>query len=473
MHTPKSATRAIAAAFVLIAACAPARAQSTCGANPGPDLIVGDIFSSASYSVNNGNAAFYFGTLAANLGTHSIQWQAASNRHPVVVAHLYRLRSVDGSDRMEQIGLAWVHHHFTALADSIFCPCTGPGGSQLGVGCNDSDTANRAGTQLTTICGLGPRFDVNAHSGAFQFPYPFCNNNGSVPVTSTTRRLQARTADLALDMNPGANYFAECQLIAPDDAAARNQNNNCSHRKVSVIQSGANYQINLSGQPPTFRESPAIHAWQLLDPNVFETPIDTPELEVPPGSGNNSGRLILAARATHLTGPTWHYEYALFNMNSDRSVSGLSIPVPDSAAIANIAFHDVDYHSGDGFNSTPDNQINFDATDWPGQRTPTAVTWLMPAAQPIENSNALRWGTTFNFRFDADGPPARTIVTLDLFKPAPGLPDTVDAITLAPVLPCLLGDLNHDGQVTPADIQPFIETLLEALPADPCPADLN
>jgi len=440
--------------------------RTACGQSDGPDLIVGNIDAIANYATSGDIDAFSVGTTSCNISSVAVQSIAGTNHHPVIAQQMYVYRIVQNSGRFEQIGMSWVTHQFTALTDTLCCPCHAGGGSIIGAGCASPETATYCGIQLSTVGGLGPRFDINAHSGVFEFPYPFRNTNGSTPLTSITRRLQVALSDLDPSMNPGAQYFAEAAWIAADDAAARNQNNNYSYRPAIITGSTPNFAASLTGS--TVRESPAILAWQTIHPAVVVTNVDTPELEDPPASGNTTGRVILAANATDLGDGRWHYEYALFNMNSDRAVSYFAVPLAPPLSADEIGFHDVSYHSGDGYGSTPAKQITFDGTDWPALRSANALAWSLVPAAPIENSNALRWGALYNFRFDADAPPATGQVALGLFKDVPGLPDSVTAATITP---CYPGDLTGDSTVAPDDIPPFVDALLQA--TAPCAADTN
>jgi hypothetical protein len=75
---------------------------------------------------------------------------------------------------------------------------------------------------------------------------------------------------------------------------------------------------------------------------------------------NTDGLMILGAKVTALGGRQYHYEYALQNQNSYRGAKSFSMPIPPSATVTNVGFHDVDYHSGEPF----------DGTDWTSQITP-------------------------------------------------------------------------------------------------------
>ena len=418
-----------------------------CPESTGPDVIVGVLPSVANYNPVGGIDAFSVATTSCNVGTQNLNWIANDGRHPVIPQNLYRLKTVNGASRFEQIGQSWLKHGFTALTDSDCCACNGQGGAVLGVGCSDPYSDFRNGTQVTTVGGLGPRFQVNPHTGVFPFPYMFRNNSTYITHTSITRRLQVAIADLDPALNAGAQYFFEAQYVTPDDATAGNQNNNASYRTASISFGAGNANATLTGN--TIRERAAIKAWKTADPAVVETEFDSPE-------GNRTfGRAILSAKATDLGGGQFQYEYALYNMNCDRAFGSFSIPIAADIPATDMGFHDVPYHSGDGFNSAPGNVVNYDGTDWPAVKSSTSLRWALVPATPVENSNALRWGTTYNFRFRSTGAPVSGNATLGLFKAFSGDPDTVDVATVVPGLPppppCI-GDTNGDRSVDLLDL---------------------
>jgi hypothetical protein len=112
-------------------------------------------------------------------------------------------------------------------------------------------------------------------------------------------------------------------------------------------------------------------------------------------------------RVTDLGGGTWRYEYAVYNMYSDRSAGSFSVPIPTGVTPSNIGFHDVDYHSGEPYTNT----------DWTATVAGGSITWSTQTFGVNPNANALRWGTTYNFRFDAARAPGNVTATLGLFKP--------------------------------------------------------
>ncbi|MFN0136153.1 MAG: hypothetical protein ACKVS9_08570, partial [Phycisphaerae bacterium] len=282
------------------------------------------------------------------------------------------------------------------------------------------------------------------------FPYMF-RNVSHITHNAITRRLQVATGDLDPAQNAGAQYVFEAQYVSPDDANARNQDNNASHRTATISFSAGNANATLTGS--TVRQSPAIQRWKVIDPAVVETSFET--RETPNAGGDNAARAILSARVVEVTPGTWNYEYALYNMNSHRSFSSFSVPLADALPATDIGFHDVFYHSGDGHNSAVGAVVTYDGTDWPGNKVAGAIRWALVPATPVENSNALRWATMYNFRFRTTIGPVNGNATAGHFRAAAGLPDTMDIQTLIPgappIEPCP-GDIDGDRDVDLSDL---------------------
>ena len=443
-----------------------------CPESTGPDVIVGDT-TIANYTPSGGIDAFSVGTTSCNVGTTNLNWISSDNRHPVIPQNMYRLKTVNGASRFEQIGQSWMKHGFTALTQNLCCSCSGQGGSVLGVGCSDPYTAGRNGTQVTTVGGLGPRFQTNPHTGVFTFPYMFRNNSTYITHNDITRRLQVALTDLDPAQNSGASYYFEAQYVTPDDAANGNQDNNASYRTATVSYSSNNANATLTGS--TQRELPAIKAWKVADPAVVETIIEAPEDQGPAPANKTTGRAILSAKATDVGGGVWNYEYALYNMNCDRAFSSFSIPIHDTLNATNIGFHDVPYHSGDGFNSAVGAVVNYDGTDWPAVKAQGAITWSLIPATPVENSNALRWGTLYNFRFRTTIAPVSGQATIGCFKASLRQPPSFTATTVVPgtpILPCV-GDFDGDHDVDLADLAVLLSNFGQTSGGTSSTGDLN
>lgn len=419
-----------------LAAQASAQTCTPSATNNGADVIVGEIQGTANHSSNGTLEAFSIGTYSCNIGNVWLNWFAETNQHPVISQNLFKIKQVDGSYRLEQLGQSWLKHGFFALSDNVCCNnCSPTDGTHLGVHCADPYTASRNGSQGAPGCG--PKWQVNAATGVFTYPPANPTWSGSV-----ARRLQARISDLE-PSSPSARFFVEAMYVSVDETSA-NRVNNASFREATISGSGTAWTMGVTG--PTNRTKPGIQAWQLVESGVTVKDIDIA----------SDGRVHVGGKATDLGNGTWHYEYAVQNLNSHRSVQAFSIPLPDGVVVTNIGFHDVDYHDLDGIPTNPaqpnTTARNYDGTDWPGTVGAGSVSWSTSAFDVDENANAIRWGTLYNFRFDANTAPTTGSVTLTLFRP--GTPTQVSAggMPMPSAPPILAGDLDGDGDVDLEDL---------------------
>ena len=236
----RRAARAWVAVVALLAASGPALAQANNECDqPGeaPDLIVGDITGGTRYGTVGDITAYAFGTVSCNIGTCWAKWISSTNEHPVIGQSMYRIK--DG--RFEQVGQSWLKHGFTALAGSVCSPsCINPGtGTRLGVNCSDPYSSSLNGSQSR----LGPKFEVDPHTGVF--PYPA--TDGNLTGDAIYKRLQVHDADLDPALNPGALYFIEAQYVTLDDATAGNHHNNASYRPLTVTASSGAFNAQVTG----------------------------------------------------------------------------------------------------------------------------------------------------------------------------------------------------------------------------------
>ncbi len=383
------------------------------------DVAVCDMPNWVKHGAVGSITAYSFGTTSVNVGTVNLNWVDGSPNHPVISQNMFRLK--DG--KFEHIGQSWLKHGFCALQLAGCGACDIQGGclSFLKPGCRDPYDAGLNGFQG----GLGPKFEVNASTGAFAWPYTADGVGG----TTIYKRLQVATADLA---NAGALYFIEGHYIAPDDAFASNDDNNASYRRVSIDGSH-----DLTFQGSTQQQKPGIQAWKdhglgagVPDPNVTLTHIDVP----------GDGRFTLGHKVSDNGDGTWHYEYALYNMNSDRSGQAFRVPVPAGVTLTNIGFHDVPYHSGEPYVGT----------DWTVTTGGGEIVWASETEAANVNANALRWGTLYNFRFDADSPPIVEDVQVMPFKIRGVVLTAVSA--QGPGVRTCPTDVNHDGVTNVLDL---------------------
>ncbi len=446
----------------------------------GPDVIVSDIFNNSGssffrrYGTVGGITGYAFGTVSCNVGDQEAIWidcttgQRNCNQHPVIAQNLYRIRQVNGATQFDQIGMSWLKHGFCAAdAQGANCgTCQNAGTCDwLGLGCTDTYSAGLNGSQPR----LGPRSEVNAYTGLYEYPYLL---NWAQTGDAVFKRLQVHNTYLDPALNSSGIYIGESHYVTTDEFRAGGVDvNNASWRQVVVGPfDGTAWDIGFTGS--TMQQQTAIEAWQQLDPGVTVVDVFVPA----------EGRFVFAGKVTDLGGGQWHYEYAAYNMNSSRSGQSFSVPT-GAAVLSNIAFHSVDYHSGEPYTNL----------DWTVINSGGVLTWETETEAQNPNANALRWGTTYSFRFDADTPPTSGTATLGLFKsgtpssisenasvpsPCPGAPDGdinldsftdgadverfVDALISDPtnVIAVCRGDFSTDGTVDPADLPGFVAALL-------------
>lgn len=392
----------------------------------GPDVIVGAIPNVTKWGTANGITSFSFGSTSCNIGDQILQWQQSTNQHPVIPQNAYRLKN----GRFQQIGMSFVKHGFCALQQNLCGPCQPVGGgcpSSLGIGCSDPYESGLNGSQNT----LGPRWQINATTGFF--PYPFQNPSQGATPTSLWKRVQIANADIDPAQNTGALFFAECQYVHPQDAQNANAYNNASYRRFTTSGSGTNFNVALTG--PTVQQKPAIFAWKEYDATVTLLSTDVP----------GDGRFWIGYRVYDNGDGTWRYEFAVQNLNSDRSGSSFALPIPAGVNVTDIGFASPAYHSGEPYSNAP----------WTTSIADGLLTWEGVPFATNNNANALRWATVYNFWFTADSAPESVTGTLGLFKPGPE--DSPNEVTFAavapsaPKTPCV-GDFSGNGVVDGTDL---------------------
>src|SRR6476659_1449122 len=385
----------------------PALNQPGVGTVPGPDVIVGALIglSQLDPGAVNGRVGLSLGTDACNKGTIDVDWFALPNSdHPFIPQNLYRMSSVaNNNDRIEQIGQSWGKHAFAAAsADACGFGCNGIGGGQLGSGCSDAYGAGLNGSHG----GIGSRAWVNPFTGSF--PGSTANNHSGHSHDVTSHRMLVDVNDLNTSLNPGATYFAEAEYIVPHEGSwcqthpdQCNMYNNASYRPYTVT--GVNQPFSFTAAGATVREQPAIMAW---------TAATVSQIEPDPG---NDGIWFMGYKVTNPSTGVWHYEYALYNQNLDRAIQSFSVPVGPGVNISNIGFHAPPQHPG-WANDGTQGDAGYSSTAWNVTQDASSITWSSETFAQNQNANAIRFGTLYNFRFDADQPPNPTNAMVGYFK---------------------------------------------------------
>ncbi|MCH7926108.1 MAG: hypothetical protein IIC51_11290, partial [Planctomycetes bacterium] len=410
-------------------------------AQVGPDIIVkleGFAHTGRLGPIGEGIIGAAIGTTACNSGDEPTNWfQLPDTDHPVFPSNFYRLMTIEGSSRFEQIGQSWVKHGFaTEDEDECGFGCTPPQIPmfQLGVGCSDTYMSGLA----RIACDLSPRSAFHPYTGVMAFggnlgPSGECEGR-SVNFPSRDHRghnhnavshmNQIRDVDLMAGLNPGARYFGESQYIVPHEYVDGNgnQNDNVVYREYRVTGPNANGLYFFPHVGESVPQEPALNVW----PGATKSLIEPAPLE--------DGQAFLAYEATDLGDGIWHYEYALYNMNLDRALESLTIPIGSGATLSNVSFH------------APLNQPhvthadNYSNDPWDVSIGSGAITWATESFAANYLANAVTWGTLYNFRFDANAPPQAVSATVGLFK-------TGDTTIVAAVGPSAVGarDCNTNG----------------------------
>ena len=214
-------------------------------------------------------------------------------------------------------------------------------------------------------------------------------------MISTRHLIKARPTSLKRNMSPRANTAGARRIP---------QNATCiTTRPIASICVSGTTNFSFSPVGNTVRMLPAIWAWAGATVSRSE-----PE----PG---NDGFWFMGYKVTNPSSGVWHYEYALYNLNLDRAIQSFSVPLGTGVNISNIGFHAPPQHPGWANDGTFNNQ-GYSSTPWTVTQAPDSITWNTETFAQNQNANAIRWGTLYNFRFDADQPPQSADATVGYFK---------------------------------------------------------
>src|SRR6266550_3814348 len=375
---------------------------------PGPDVIVGDLpqLSQGGNDTVKHLVGLGVGTTSCNNGDQPFNWFALPQTdHPFIPQNLYRMSGgASNNDRFEQIGQSWGKHAFTALEGFVCGSCNTSNcqtGTHLCPGCSDPYSASLNYSQT----GIGSRAWVNPFTGVFPSG---ANTHTGHSHTGTSHRLTVASSDLNPAQNSGATYFAEAQYITPHEYAwcqshpgQCNMYNNASYRQFTVNGSGDSFTFSAVGS--TTRMQPAINAW---------TSATVAQLEPDPG---NDGLWFMGYKVTNPSAGVYHYEYSLYNQNLDRSIQSFSVPLAPGVNTSNIGFHAPLQEPGWANDGTFNNQ-GYSSAPWTVTQDASSITWNSETFAQNQNANAIRFGTMYNFRFDANQPPGSTSAIVGFFK---------------------------------------------------------
>jgi len=435
----------------------------------GPDVITGTIVDVARWGTDPTGliTAYSVGTDSCNPGDYPVLWIDSNaylpdynnTQHPVISQNMFRLKNMGGFSRFEQLGQSWLKHGFVSTNSNACALCgtrsiwrpslqayQNVGGDVLGVNCSDT-----YGSGLNGAFGsLGAKNIVNATVGTSAF----VRGNGTGDST-TKMRLQVPTSDVA-GQPAGTRFFVEgyyvtaddAQFVRPGETVAINGLNNASYREITAAS--INASPTLTGG--TVQRSPGIGAWKAADATVSLVTADHDDAPNPgfPGSFIRS-RYWVAAKATALAGGQYRYEYAVYNLNSDRSAGTFSVPLPAGATMTGVYFRAPQWHSGEPYSNAA----------WTNSRAGDVLTFATQPFAVNANANAIRWGSMYNFGFTSNIAPVTGNASIGLFKAGTaGAPNAV-AVVGVPVpevviVPTCPADFNADGDLNPDDLADYI-----------------
>ena len=414
-------------------------------AQVGPDVVTGILERCEQLAregpVGSGTLGLGVWTTSCNHGDLGIPLHPLpAIDHPAMWGNLYRLETVNGSTRLEQIGQSWIKHSFGTSNSNeceLGCPSAQPF-DEITPLCSDTYAAIQF-----DACGFGgsrglmaPRSVIHPYTGVFRFAgpalgsgggcsinFPSANHidhnhsidqNGRQDETDIMHRIQVPEVDIDATLHVEARFFQEGGYITGGEflLGNGNQHDNVSHREVAVLEDskrGPGWYLfpNISD---TFERSPALDAWTDASQTIIE-----PEPLA-------DGRGILGYAATDLGGGQWHYEYALFNQFNDASFGSFGVPIPTGVTVSNIGFHAPLNHAPVA------NADNYDNEPWTAVVSGGSITWSTDDFSSDPMANAIRWGTMYNFRFDADAPPQERLATIGLFK----VTGTLNVVSIGP-----------------------------------------
>jgi hypothetical protein len=381
----------------------------------GPDVVLKDINQLVRFGELNGYTSYSFANVSCNIGNADLGWQISGS--PVMGLNMYRLK--DGT--LTQIGQSSAKRSLFAVASDGCGPCNGNDNNVLGAGCQDVYNAYYNGA----AGNLGPRFQINAFSGAVQTYTPL---TGDVLF----RRLQVPTSTVDNATNAQSLYFAEGVFVATDDAAAGNSLNNASYKRIA-LQPGSQF-VDVGD---TSIGRPAIYSWRDHGngANSPDTSVDIHPVDVP-----GEGRFYVATKARPAGNGYYRYDYAIFNLNSDLCAGGLEIPLGTGNSVSNVGYNAPRSHSGEPYSNDP----------WIWWRMSEGSVRFRTARTHSENpnENAVRWGTMYNFWFISDAAPTAGTIRMHLFKPWPNREINVPATVPTPRVAgssCDSIDFDNDG----------------------------
>ena len=136
------------------------------------------------------------------------------------------------------------------------------------------------------------------------------------------------------------------------------------------------------------------------------------QIEPDPG---NDGIWFMGYKVTDQMPECGTTNMRIYNQNLDRAIQSFSVPLGPGVNVSNIGFHAPPQHPGWAHDGTL-GDAGYSSTPWDVHPDANFMTWNTETFATNQNANAIRWGTLYNFRFDADQAPNPTNATVGFFK---------------------------------------------------------
>lgn len=390
---------------------APVLAQAN--AVPGTDVQIYDVTDIAYYgrqgaAYPNGEAGFMVGHSHCNRGTVNVPWVATNGSVMVdTYPRIAFLLARESGGRMVQISGQGHSKHSTIafnFSNGPCVPCTASGGPFFFIGCSDTYSSGINSSQFY----LGPNHEIDPWLGTWNpLGSYFDAGDPAVAGAAATDGVRSLTGSMVSafgavknrivvreqELLAGAQYYAQTQLVIVGEPVGARGNNQCN-RPVSITGAGGGWSCAATGASAF---GSVLTRWSGANWDLG-------------GNGADDGRFLVASKVTNPAAGSWHYEYAVQNVDNSRAGATIRIPVDPSATIAGVGFRDVD-----------GNALN----DWTWTRTATELVFAAPAG------NALEWNTFYNVWFDCSVAPGYGAVKVDQARVGPGNL-TVDVLSEVP-----------------------------------------
>lgn len=423
---------------------------------------------------------------------------ADSAKHPYINTNIYRINS---EGRLEQLAGSWSKHGWYAASSpqgsiagntgsdacgSGSCPGTSPANNLLGANCADTYSSGHNSDRYY----MGPRSEISARGtklspgwtirGTYLDAVSVSSNVDTLATPTAARNDASRSyngvgtaqsnklatfakADISTAaLGAHGRVIMEAYYIVNGDV---NKLNNFAFRSLTSNHNGGAGTLttsNLNFATTASQFMPSVIGRHTYGPAMFRWGDQQQQ-----ASPTTEGGVYAASRVVNNGDGTFRYEYNVLNVDFDRGVEAVSIPLASGVTLSNVSFRqprlrDPAFDIRDWVNQIdgPSGNLVFSA------QAPSAGSTNWTNGQPMK-SNAIRYGTMYSFWFTSSLPP-RTTGQLVLTPSGTG---SVTSMTVQASVPRAIADIagsdqgTADGIVDGSDFIAFINAFAAGEPA--------